>query len=359
MTSRTPGLILAAALLCSGPAAQATPFTNLFVFGDSLSDIGNAFIATGGTVPDPTYYTSPGHFTNAQTYAEILWSDLGFAGTPQPSLNGGTNFAFGGARSRYGSTNLVDNGFGVLVAPPLGTPAPPSPDSFVGQINSYLALTGGVADPNALYVGWTGGNDIRDIAVLAGLGQVTEAQDLFNQSIADVAGALSSLIAAGARNLLLPGITNVGLTPEGQSQGPAAAAFLSAQAALYNQAIDQALLAFNAIPDLELTRVDTFDFLGEVVGNPGGFGLANTSAPCLQGFFVDQATGGPITTCANPESFAFWDIIHPSSRLHELLAEDFIAAVPVAPSLPLLLIGLAGIATLRRLGDRRQPGTLD
>jgi len=133
----------------------------------------------------------------------------------------------------------------------------------------------------------------------------------------------------------------------------AAAAFISAQSQLYNQAIDQALLAFTGVAGLDLTRVDTFDFLGDVVSDPPAFGLGNATDPCLAGFFVDAPTSGPITTCANPESFAFWDIIHPDSRLHQLLAEDFIAAVPAPMSLALLMIGLAAIVTFRRAASRR------
>jgi phospholipase/lecithinase/hemolysin len=38
--------------------ATAATFNQLFVFGDSLSDTGNAFIATGGLV-NPTQATPP------------------------------------------------------------------------------------------------------------------------------------------------------------------------------------------------------------------------------------------------------------------------------------------------------------
>ena len=154
------------------------------------------------------------------------------------------------------------------------------------------------------------------------------------------------------RNLLVPTVTDLGLTPEAQSQGPAAVALISAQSQLYNQAIDQALLAFAGIDGLKLTRADTFDFLNEVVADPTPFGITNATDPCLQGFFVDAPTSGPITTCADPESVAFWDIVHPNSRLNELLAADFIAAVPTPMSLPLLLMGLAGIAAFRRQAMR-------
>ena len=59
-----------------------------------------------------------------------------------PSLAGGTNFAWGGAC--------------VNAAAPCLNPVP----NIGTQVTQYLSLTGGVADPNALYSIWGGANDI-------------------------------------------------------------------------------------------------------------------------------------------------------------------------------------------------------
>src|SRR6266705_841732 len=93
--------LLAAALMVGGlgagglpTPAWAGPYSNVFVFGDSLSDAGNVFVATGGAVPvSPPYFQ--GRFSNGPTYAADLATRLGVQATP--SLLGGTNFAFGGA----------------------------------------------------------------------------------------------------------------------------------------------------------------------------------------------------------------------------------------------------------------------
>jgi phospholipase/lecithinase/hemolysin len=335
--------LLIFSLLSIGSTAHATPFSNLYVFGDSLSDVGNVFTATGNT-PNSTYYTNPGHFTNGQVYAEKLWTDLGLSGDIAPSLLGGTDYAFGGARSRYGSGQMTEIG-GVLLPPQVGDPATATGDSFVGQIASYLLNVGSAADPDALFIGWTGNNDVRDISVLFAINEIAGAQALFAQSISDVAAAFGDLIAAGAQHILVPTVTNLGLTPESQAQGAGFSALISSQAVAYNQAIDDALRGFTGV---DIRRVDTFDRLGEVVADPAAFGLTNATDPCLSGFFVDETTGGPISTCAKPQNYAFWDIIHPGSTVHATLANDFRAAVPVPASLPLLLIGLATIVTLRR-----------
>src|SRR5215831_17334150 len=96
---------LLAAFLCT-LAAQAAPFTQFEIFGDSLSDNGNAYIATGGTSPAPPFYTV-GRFTDGPDtvpagttgglWHEVLASLLGVP-VATPFLAGGTNYAAGGAK---------------------------------------------------------------------------------------------------------------------------------------------------------------------------------------------------------------------------------------------------------------------
>ncbi|MFN7177524.1 MAG: hypothetical protein ACK4MX_11630, partial [Thermaurantiacus sp.] len=88
--------VIAATLLTSAATAQALPST-LYVFGDSLVDAGNVFITTGGVTPNPAQGYFEGRFTNGLDFTDILQQALTGAPTA-PSLAGGTNFAFGGAR---------------------------------------------------------------------------------------------------------------------------------------------------------------------------------------------------------------------------------------------------------------------
>ena len=71
-------------------------FKTVFAFGDSLSDAGNDYYIDGGTAPVSPYYQ--GHFSNGLTWVEDLSKKLGL-GTLTPSLRGGHDFAFGGARN--------------------------------------------------------------------------------------------------------------------------------------------------------------------------------------------------------------------------------------------------------------------
>lgn len=109
--------------------ATAASFSQLYVFGDSLSDTGNSFNATG-IPPSPPYYQGR---SNVPVWVDYLASELGLSAQQQ------TNYAFGGATS--GSDN--------------NTPGGQNLPGLQQQVDRYQA-TNTSADPNALYVVWLG-----------------------------------------------------------------------------------------------------------------------------------------------------------------------------------------------------------
>ncbi len=69
-------------------AALAYTVEHVVVFGDSLSDTGNLYAATGGGVPpDPPYWQ--GRASNGPLWSELLAADLGAALTNN-AINGAT-----------------------------------------------------------------------------------------------------------------------------------------------------------------------------------------------------------------------------------------------------------------------------
>ena len=105
------------ALTTPGTSLQAGDITGIVAFGDSLSDVGNISIATGGVSPGASYYH--GHYSNGPIWLEYLANRLGVA-APTPSLAGGTDNALGGAET--------GNGLSFINTPNIGM-----------QINTYLA----------------------------------------------------------------------------------------------------------------------------------------------------------------------------------------------------------------------------
>src|SRR5260370_10883116 len=169
--------------------AQAALFTQFVVFGDSLSDNGNAFIGTGGTIPAPPLYTA-GRFTDGPDTAPAgtpggLWHEVlaGLTGEPvaTPFLAGGTNFAVGGAK--------------VL-------PGDPVIPSLAQQVRLALAASGGHAGPNVLYAISGGANGLYGAVETPGqtpAGVAATETAMMNSLVNDIA----LLDAAGGTDFLL------------------------------------------------------------------------------------------------------------------------------------------------------------
>ena len=94
MRKRLGLAVLTASLACS--AAPASAFTALYSFGDSLSDVGNVFAASGGTVPAPLFPFPPGgpayfdgRFSNGPNWVDDLSAKLGL-GSVTASIDGET-----------------------------------------------------------------------------------------------------------------------------------------------------------------------------------------------------------------------------------------------------------------------------
>src|SRR5262245_65983712 len=96
-------LALTSTIMCGLGLTSAVygepPFSEVIVFGDSISDTGNGYIFTGGFAAGPPYFD--GRFSNGPVWVEALAQELGLP-VPTPSLNGGTNYAIGGEETGPG-----------------------------------------------------------------------------------------------------------------------------------------------------------------------------------------------------------------------------------------------------------------
>jgi phospholipase/lecithinase/hemolysin len=285
---------------------------------------------------------------------------LAQSGKLTPSLLGGTNYAVGGARSRYHNFDLQPGGL-----PPAADPSAFRAFSLLGQLESYQARLGGsAADGNALYVVWGGSNDVQDVLTVAGtpgLGSVP-AQARFTQAVEDVAEVIVSLVALGAREVLVPTVPDLGVVPAVRSIGGAAAGrYYSEQ---FNLALDEALAGLRATPGLHIVGYDAFGATQEMFANPGGFGLTEVNNPCLQNFYVASVLdpNKDVTVCANADEHMFWDIVHPSARTHEIVAQEMREAVPEPATWLLVGVGFLafgfGSSGKRRAETARVAGVL-
>lgn len=294
MMSRKFPLFAALLLLTFTAVARASSYSSVVVYGDSLSDNGNLYAADGGTEPPAPYYN--GRFSNGTVAVEQLAAMLG---TPL------VDFAFGGATSGVG--NYADG----------GTQTALGADNLPGML-SQLALSGSTLSTlnlsSTLFVVWGGANDF-----ITG-GSATQA-------VTDIDTIIASLETDGATHILVPGMPDLGLTPDYYGSGTA-----TAYAELFNTDLQASLPA-------GATYVDTFNLMHQIVSNPSAYGLTDVTDPCFNGSSV----------CADPSQYLFWDGFHPTTTADAILANDFYQAATPEPSTILMLAsGLAGLAGLLR-----------
>lgn len=323
-------LVLSVACLVASPA-ESSAYSSLFVFGDSISDSGNNAVVLAPNVTPvpisgntfiPTFPYASGHYTDGPVWAQDFAAALGLSANP--SLLGGTNYAFGGARTGPLSPNPLPGGL-----------LDPFPPSLQTQVAFFLLQHANVAPGDALYVVAGGGNDARDaLLATAGCGGNPVCIGGIIQSAAtgfagNIATILANLELAGAMHIVVWDIPNVGAAPAVEALGPQASALATLIAASMNAA-ELAILGDH--PDVKL--FDIFGAQDRIVANPGDFGLTNVTDACAQFIGCD------------PSTFLFWDGIHPTSGGARLISNAMLAVVPEPATLLLLGVGLAGTVAL-------------
>ena len=313
------GLLALAASGAIHTTAQAA-YSQVYFFGDSLTDTGNLYAGSGIPVSPPYY---GGGFSNGPLWSQTFASALGFASTP--AVLGGNNFAWAGA-------TIVD----------YGRPQPEVPQ----QLGMYLGVTGGTADPNALYVIMGGGNDIND----AGGNPATAAANIMAAANA-VNDMVNALYFAGARNVLVGNLPDIGLTPRAIAGGPEMVGGATMLSQLFNTTLSGLLAITEAARSgLDIDLLDMYALLNDAVGNPSAYGFSNVTAACKAGDL-----GLPGAECANPDAYLFWDSFHPSARAHNLIAQTALRAIPEPASLLLFAVALAILGVLARPARGNMP----
>lgn len=293
-------------------SAWGQNFSNVVVFGDSLSDSGNVGQAQG--LPAGTSFT-----TNPDpVWAEIVAQTFDASG--RNSLAGGSNYAFAGACMNPETPCDVD-----------------TVPTVTEQIDQYFLKSNGRADPNALYVIWGGVNDVADSL----LNDRTQAQAHMLAASAVNAAQIRRLQDAGARHVLVFNLPDISKSPYAINLGRAAQGALTQLVTAYNERL------YAGIREREdgIIPINVSAFFNEIVADHGTYGLTDaTGTACGEPGAMSavsitcgpQGSGSPVTyePGANRQ-YLFADRSHPTGAVHEMIASMVTStlAAPVQVSL--------------------------
>ena len=331
------GAVLTALLLGVVAGAQAGDYSNVRIFGDSLTDSG-AYQALVG--PNARFTTNPGtvwsenlgaSYGRPVSAAYAAWQTGATAGfTP---VAGGNNFAVGGAR--------VDLQPGSLNDFPLLRPFIPPVSA---QVSDFLAR--GPVDTKALYALLGGSNDIFVQATrVSGGGSPEVAQAAVLTAANAMTAQVARLQSAGVRHLIVIGVPDIGRTPAAGSLPPAGAALLTNLTATYDAALVAGLAGRN------LLFFDGNRLFNAIFADPGAYGFTNTTTPVCPGSPPDA-----LACVAAPDGHLFADAVHWTSSLHRVVSDWVYASLEGASRVGLLSlvpIGRSG-AQWRSIDDRLQ-----
>jgi phospholipase/lecithinase/hemolysin len=294
---------MTALLTLSISTAFASPaFDHLYAFGDSYSDngAGEVFTAELATkkvkdaqqLPGSLYWK--GRWSNGPTAVEEL------ARAMKVPL---TDYAIGGAKSGNGNYYAWME---------------PSRDTGVlGQIADHLkASTNHKADPNALYFIFISANDFFEWADFSHPESVVV---LGQSSVTNIQRATETLIAAGAKHLMVVGTTDLSHVPA-VVQGNQVKNATEFQQVLEKQ-LPVVLAGLAKSHQVTISYFDHLAFSNKLRAGADAVGVRDLDAPCQ----VTYPDVKPV--CENPDAHYYWDEWHPTRTIHSQAAKAMLATL--------------------------------
>ncbi len=293
---------------------RADSISSLVVYGDSLSDNGNLFALTkavlGTGLPGAPYYM--GRVSNGPVTPELLAADLHV-----PLVD----FAFDGATTGVG--NVLDGGS----ATSLGTYSLPGMVAELVSTPSQAAIAANAA--HGLFLVWGGPNDFASLSPTTTPAQINAT---VNTAVSDIVDIVNSLRAEGVKNILVPGMADLGFAPAYSSLGTQVALEADAATQAFNAALESSLPA-------GVSYFDTNGVLQTILADPGKYGFTNTTDACY-------VAGKSL--CSDPNSYLFFDDLHPTTSADTILADGLLSTATPEPATILLVAGAFGGLLLAR-----------
>jgi len=279
--------------------AETTPenYSQLYVFGNSLSDTGN-LASVVGNLPYPFYFN---RISNGPVAVEILAARLGLTVDASLHVVGpaiGSNYAVASADA-FGN-KLQD----------LST-----------QITLFHANHGFVAPSTALYVMFIGGNDILHTRRLA---TDEEAHAAILAAVDSINTSMQSLILAGAKRFLLVNSPNAALLPAilslaEENNDPELVERMRKYSKFFRNKLHALEENLEEAYPVNITEFDLFKHFNKIVKKADDYGFSNSTEAC---FSRDPYSFHPDCNFGlSFDQFIFFDEIHPTAKVHQIIGD--------------------------------------
>jgi phospholipase/lecithinase/hemolysin len=275
-----PVLAVVTVLILNGTTHAEGPYSEIIVFGDSVSDTGNVFLFTEGAAVGPPYFE--GRFSNGPVWVDVLAANLGLP-APAPSLIGGANYAWGGAETGPGLSTHGTFNVGM-------------------QIEQFLEDRGGFTGDELIIVE-AGSNDLifRD--------PPAKSADI----VRNLSEHIAVLAAAGGETFLVSNILASGATGKANR-------LLAKELEKLEQKLGVTIVPFDMVGVVNAMR-----------HYPEQFGLTNVTDPACPGCGIGiPEPDAADTLVSSPDEYLWWDLVHMTWVAHQAIGEAATEVLAVA-----------------------------
>jgi phospholipase/lecithinase/hemolysin len=137
---------------------------------------------------------------------------------------------------------------------------------------------------------------------------------------ASIATNIGILQECGARNLLFSYIVPLETSP---LVPPPEDPMTPSLSVIYNYMfLEPVIQSYASAPDMNISVVDYFAFVSGMMATPGAFGLTNVTDTCVTLGVTEGAF------CNDRDGYFLWDPLHPTKKVHALLAEFALEQLP-------------------------------
>ncbi len=281
---------------------SSTTLNKMVVFGDSLSDNGNLYEYMKHQLPlSPPYFE--GRFTNGPVWVELLMKYY----YPTDSNAHLLDYAFGGAGVLSEDDDDGDDALFTLRR----------------EMDGYFLAHQDRADKDSLYVIWIGSNNYLAVP--------EDNEKVLIDVNKGIRYGLRRLADKGAKHIMIVNLPNLGNIPAARDfDAVDVLTYLSKQ---HNIMLEKNVKELQGLyPSVQWLFFDINYVLDDIMVNPGPYGFTNVKDTCYEEV-IDQHSPknrsilkmvASVKPHKGPDAcngHLFFDPVHPSGPVHQLMAE--------------------------------------